>query len=67
MKPRILTVLSMASGRSLDSRVVGECISLVGELDGGELDGETVHFLIPQASWEKIVRNADWFRHKEAK
>jgi hypothetical protein len=60
-KPQILRVKSIASGRSLDPRIHGECISLVADVDD-----EDAHFMIPQESWEKIVRNADWFREPRA-
>lgn len=56
---KILSVLSMAIGVSLDARVEGKVVSLLASIDGQEQ-----HFLIPERDWNRIVENADWWRDK---
>lgn len=56
---KILSVLSMAIGVSLDVRVEGRVVSLFATVDGVEQ-----HFLIPERDWRRIVENADWWRDK---
>jgi hypothetical protein len=56
---KILNVISMAFGDSLDARVEGKVVSLLASVDGVEQ-----HFLIPERDWRRIVENADWWRDK---